>query len=51
MAREPQRPPTPRPEETDDRSDRVGDALRQIFGEAIAEGVPDDMLDLLKKLD
>jgi len=51
MARDLRRPPTPRPEETDDRGDRVGDALRQIFGEAVAETVPDDMLDLLKKLD
>jgi hypothetical protein len=51
MAREPERPPAPRPEDADDRSDRVGDTLRQIFGETIAEGVPPDMLDLLKKLD
>jgi hypothetical protein len=51
MAREPQRPPAPRPETDDDRGDRVGDTLRQVFGEAVAEGVPDDMLELLKKLD
>ncbi|MCA3255057.1 MAG: hypothetical protein INF91_05525 [Alphaproteobacteria bacterium] len=51
MAREPDRPPVPQPEEADDRSDRVGESLRQIFGDAVVEGVPDDMLDLLKKLD
>lgn len=29
----------------------VGDALREAYEEAVSEGVPDDMLDLLKKLD
>jgi Anti-sigma factor NepR len=29
----------------------VGDALRQAYDEAVRETVPDDLLDLLKKLD
>ena len=29
----------------------VGDALRQAYDEAVREAVPDDLLDLLKKLD
>ncbi len=29
----------------------VGDALRQAYDDAVAEAVPDDLLDLLKKLD
>jgi hypothetical protein len=29
----------------------VGDALRQAYDEAVGEAVPDDLLDLLKKLD
>lgn len=29
----------------------VGDALRQAYDEAVNEAVPDDLLDLLKKLD
>ena len=34
------------------RSDRaVGDALREAYDEAVSEGIPEDMLDLLKKLD
>lgn len=34
------------------RNDRaVGDALREAYDEAVSEGIPDDMLDLLKKLD
>ncbi|GAA4761220.1 hypothetical protein GCM10023219_01390 [Stakelama sediminis] len=28
----------------------VGDALRAVYREAVAEDVPDEMLDLLKKL-
>ncbi|MHA6720900.1 NepR family anti-sigma factor [Sphingomonas sp. RS6] len=34
------------------RPDRVvGDALRQAYDEALQESIPDDLLDLLKKLD
>jgi hypothetical protein len=29
----------------------LGDALRQAYDEAVRENVPDDLLDLLKKLD
>gem|GEM_PF-2825361 len=29
----------------------VGDALRDAYDEAISEAIPDEMLDLLKKLD
>jgi hypothetical protein len=29
----------------------VGDALREAYDEAIGEAIPDEMLDLLKKLD
>jgi len=29
----------------------VGNALRQAYDEAVREAVPDDLLDLLKKLD
>lgn len=32
-----------------DRS--VGDALRAVYQDAVGESVPDEMLDLLKKLD
>lgn len=32
-------------------SDRsVGEALRQVYQDAVSENVPDEMLDLLKKL-
>lgn len=34
-----------------ERSGRnVGDALRAVYQDAVAESVPDEMLDLLKKL-
>ncbi|WP_448661131.1 NepR family anti-sigma factor [Sphingomonas sp. CJ20] len=36
---------TPRP------GRNVGDALRQAYDEAVGEAIPDDLLDLLKKLD
>ncbi|HEX8300956.1 NepR family anti-sigma factor [Sphingomonas sp.] len=29
----------------------LGDALRQAYDETVGEAVPDDLLDLLKKLD
>jgi hypothetical protein len=29
----------------------LGDALRQAYDDAVSEAVPDDLLDLLKKLD
>lgn len=29
----------------------VGDALRQVYSDAVQEDVPDDLLDLLRKLD
>lgn len=29
----------------------VGDVLRQAYDEAVGESIPDDLLDLLKKLD
>nr|WP_184087078.1 NepR family anti-sigma factor [Sphingomonas xinjiangensis] len=32
-------------------SRNVGDALRQAYDDAVGEAVPDDLLDLLKKLD
>ena len=31
-------------------SRNVGDALRAVYQDAVAESVPDEMLDLLKKL-
>lgn len=34
----------------DDRK-TVGNALRNAYDEALAESIPDEMLDLLKKLD
>lgn len=34
-----------------DRKPNVGDALRRAYDEAVRETVPDDLLDLLKKLD
>ncbi|MBX3594316.1 MAG: hypothetical protein KF783_07575 [Sphingomonas sp.] len=34
------------------RSDRnIGDALRRVYQDAAEEQVPDDLLDLLRKLD
>jgi hypothetical protein len=34
-----------------ERKDRsVGDALRAVYNDAVSESVPDEMLDLLKKL-
>lgn len=29
----------------------VGDVLRQAYNDAVRESIPDDLLDLLKKLD
>lgn len=29
----------------------MGDALRSVYQDAVSEAVPDEMLDLLKKLD
>jgi hypothetical protein len=37
---------------TNARKDRnIGDALRRVYSEAVDEKVPDDLLDLLSKLD
>lgn len=34
------------------KSDRdLGNALRRAYDDAVSEGIPDDLLDLLKKLD
>lgn len=33
------------------RERNVGDALRAVYREAVREDIPDEMLDLLKKLD
>ena len=43
--------PTKQKGGTDKPSRNVGDALRQAYDEAVREAVPDDLLDLLKKLD
>ncbi|PCD03945.1 hypothetical protein COC42_06380 [Sphingomonas spermidinifaciens] len=40
----PKTPPAP-------ANKNVGDALRAVYREAVEEAVPDDLLDLLKKLD
>jgi hypothetical protein len=37
--------------ESNKPSRSVGDALRRAYDEAVRETVPDDLLDLLKKLD
>ena len=45
-------PPKPKGgTESSKPSRNVGDALRQAYDEAVREAVPDDLLDLLKKLD
>lgn len=45
-------PPKPEGGKETARPDRnVGVALRQAYDEALGEAVPDDLLDLLKKLD
>lgn len=36
---------------TDHKEKSVGDALRAVYREAVDEQVPDELLDLLKKLD
>ncbi len=34
------------------RKDRnIGDALRRVYSDAVDETIPDDLLDLLRKLD
>jgi len=44
-------PPKPRRKVEDDAPDqRVGRALRGVYQETVEETVPDEMLDLLKKL-
>lgn len=46
------RPPKPKGGTESNKPNRsVGDALRQAYDEAVRETVPDDLLDLLKKLD
>lgn len=46
------RPPTSNGGKETGRPGRnVGEALRQAYDEAMREAVPDDLLDLLKKLD
>ncbi|UZK67366.1 NepR family anti-sigma factor [Sphingomonas sp. M1-B02] len=40
----------PKPEDGKPSRD-IGDALRQAYDDAVSEAVPDDLLDLLKKLD
>lgn len=45
-------PPKPKGgTESNKPSRNLGDALRQAYEEAVRETVPDDLLDLLKKLD
>lgn len=45
----------PQPEQGSDKTSRpnpdVGDVLRRAYDETLNESVPDDLLDLLKKLD
>jgi hypothetical protein len=45
----------PQPEQGSDKKSRpnadVGDVLRRTYDETLNESVPDDLLDLLKKLD
>ena len=47
--------PQPQPEQGSDKKPRpnadVGDVLRRAYDETLNESVPDDLLDLLKKLD
>lgn len=35
----------------DVREKQIGDALRAVYHEAVDEQIPDDLLDLLRKLD
>ncbi len=44
-------PKTDGGKETGRNGRNLGDALRQAYDEAVSEAVPDDLLDLLKKLD
>jgi hypothetical protein len=45
-------PAKSRPSNRNDNKERsVGDALRAVYREAVEESVPDELLDLLKKLD
>jgi len=49
---ETKRPPKPKGGTESNKPNRsVGDALRQAYDEAVRETVPNDLLDLLKKLD
>nr|WP_166745726.1 NepR family anti-sigma factor [Sphingomonas naasensis] len=49
---ETKRPPKPQGGTESSKPNRnLGDALRQAYNEAVREAVPDDLLDLLKKLD
>ncbi len=47
--------PQPQPEQGSEKKPRpnadVGDVLRRAYDETLNESVPDDLLDLLKKLD
>lgn len=43
---------TPRKSGATPQSDRnIGDALRRVYQDAAGEDIPDDLLDLLRKLD
>ena len=51
-ARDEKKPPKTRGGTESSKPGRnVGDALRRAYNEAVNEAVPDDLLDLLKKLD
>jgi hypothetical protein len=46
------KPPKQKGDAESGKPDRnLGNALRQAYDEAVREAVPDDLLDLLKKLD
>jgi len=42
--------PPPRSNKASAAGANVGDALRAVYREAVAESIPDEMLDLLNKL-
>ncbi|MBO9624617.1 MAG: hypothetical protein J7500_18065 [Sphingomonas sp.] len=50
-ARDEKKSPKAKGGETSKPGRNVGEALRRAYDEAVGEAVPDDLLDLLKKLD
>ncbi len=47
----PAKKPAARPAAPGARDREMGDALRSVYDKAVQESVPDEMLDLLSKLD